>query len=74
MSSKCHLLVQKNPPTIGDLIDSENTWQDIYGIKSNGAVLVRPDGHVAWRSISMVDEPLPVLEKYFNTIFNDCSV
>lgn len=24
--------------------------EDVYGIGSNGAVLIRPDGHVAWRS------------------------
>ena len=27
------------------------TWLKLYGISENGAVLVRPDGHVAWRSV-----------------------
>jgi hypothetical protein len=25
-------------------------WQDIFGIPETGAILVRPDDHVAWRS------------------------
>jgi putative polyketide hydroxylase len=34
----------------GDLRDPEETWTNLYGVDSNGAVLVRPDGFVAWRS------------------------
>ena len=41
----------------GDLIDLDNIWYDIYGITKNGAVMVRPDGHVSWRSNSAVDNP-----------------
>lgn len=33
-----------------DLIDAENTFCDVYGISDSGAVLVRPDGFVGWRS------------------------
>jgi putative polyketide hydroxylase len=34
----------------GDLIDHMGAFYDLYGISSHGAVLIRPDGHVAWRS------------------------
>ena len=36
----------------GDGDDPEATtgWQALYEIDADGAVLVRPDGHVAWRS------------------------
>lgn len=34
----------------GDLVDPQNIWQDLYGISASGAVLIRPDGHVIWRS------------------------
>jgi 2-polyprenyl-6-methoxyphenol hydroxylase-like FAD-dependent oxidoreductase len=27
----------------------ETAWPDLYGVTPSGAVLVRPDGHVAWR-------------------------
>lgn len=28
----------------------DDAWEAVYGISRGGAVLVRPDGHVAWRS------------------------
>ena len=33
----------------GDLRDREGAWLAAYGVEPDGAVLVRPDGHVAWR-------------------------
>jgi hypothetical protein len=33
-----------------DLRDAEGRWCDLYGVAPDGAVLVRPDGHVGWRS------------------------
>ncbi len=33
-----------------DYLDSSGAWADVSGIDTSGAVLVRPDGHVAWRS------------------------
>jgi len=33
-----------------DLIDIHGVWNEYYGIENSGAVLVRPDGHVAWRT------------------------
>jgi putative polyketide hydroxylase len=38
--------------TIGDV-----TWRDLYGIRPGGVVLVRPDGHIAWRSIETPTDP-----------------
>jgi len=32
-------------------------WPDLYGISRLGAVLVRPDGYVAWRSTAEPTEP-----------------
>ena len=34
----------------GDLVDPAGDWLACYGLTPAGAVLVRPDGHVAWRS------------------------
>jgi putative polyketide hydroxylase len=31
-----------------DLIEEDQPWHALYGVSSAGAVLVRPDGHVAW--------------------------
>lgn len=33
-----------------DLLDHTGAFHDLYGISPRGAVLVRPDGHVAWRA------------------------
>ncbi|MCC2625463.1 MAG: hypothetical protein K0R14_1336 [Burkholderiales bacterium] len=49
----------------GNLSNPDNTWQDIYEITSSGAVLVRPDGHVAWRCKSIAIDPKTELDKYF---------
>ncbi len=34
----------------GDFVDAENMFCDAYGITASGAVLVRPDGFIGWRS------------------------
>ena len=41
----------------GELGDEDGTWAQLYGIGPDGAVLVRPDGHVAWRSAGSGAEP-----------------
>jgi putative polyketide hydroxylase len=40
-----------------DLAVAEGSWPDAYGIRSSGAVLVRPDGFVAWRSQAACADP-----------------
>ncbi len=39
------------------LRDVEGTFASAYGLEPGGAVLVRPDGVVAWRSRSLPDDP-----------------
>jgi putative polyketide hydroxylase len=45
-----------------DLRDPENAWLSNAGIETDGALLVRPDGVVAWRSRTGVQTPQQVLE------------
>ncbi|MGW0044571.1 FAD-dependent monooxygenase [Rhodococcus sp. NPDC003348] len=40
-------------------------WHAVRGVGDQGAILVRPDGHVAFRSVSGVAEPLAILEQAF---------
>jgi hypothetical protein len=40
-----------------DVGDPEGQWAAAYSVDSDGAVLVRPDGHVAWRQRSGVADP-----------------
>ncbi|MCW5738047.1 MAG: hypothetical protein KIS73_28250, partial [Enhydrobacter sp.] len=34
------------------VLNDDEAWREVYGIGDDGAVLVRPDGHVGWRSAS----------------------
>jgi 2-polyprenyl-6-methoxyphenol hydroxylase-like FAD-dependent oxidoreductase len=36
----------------GELGDSSNRWSTAYGVAADGAVLIRPDGFIAWRQRS----------------------
>jgi hypothetical protein len=41
----------------GELTDPEEQWAEAYGLDETGAVLVRPDGYVGWRSHAMTADP-----------------
>lgn len=47
-------------PVQAHMIEHE-CWHDLYGVGTGGAVLVRPDGHVAWRTADPVGDPGSVL-------------
>jgi 2-polyprenyl-6-methoxyphenol hydroxylase-like FAD-dependent oxidoreductase len=38
-------------------VTSRGDWREAYGIEEGGAVLVRPDGHVAWRRRGSSTDP-----------------
>jgi hypothetical protein len=40
-----------------DFVDAEDAWSHAAGIGAHGALLVRPDQHVAWRAAGAVDDP-----------------
>ena len=44
-----------------DLADAEGRFHEIYGIAPDGAVLVRPDGYVGWRSEGAAADPAGTL-------------
>jgi putative polyketide hydroxylase len=50
------------------LVDPDNSWHDTYEITTTGTVLVRPDGHVVWRSKSMGDNPKVILNKILSAM------
>jgi putative polyketide hydroxylase len=53
----------------GDLGDPDGNWHQVYGVDADGAVLVRPDGHVAWRSRSGTSNPADVLRAALDRLF-----
>ena len=57
-SAKDQSLVKVNVYAVGDGLDIQTdvkAWLELYGLSEEGAILVRPDGHVAWRSVGSGD-------------------
>ena len=60
-----------NQLTIGrDVIDDDGTWTTLLGIDPDGAMLVRPDQHVAWRSPHGVADPAAALARASDRILD----
>ncbi|WP_455907512.1 FAD-dependent oxidoreductase [Streptomyces erythrochromogenes] len=54
-----------------DLIPEDGgDWAETHGTTPAGAVLVRPDGFVAWRSVEAVADPESVLYKVLTTVLD----
>jgi putative polyketide hydroxylase len=45
----------------GDLVADDEVFSELYDLAESGAVLVRPDGHVAWRSHGVPNDPAGAL-------------
>jgi 2,4-dichlorophenol 6-monooxygenase len=52
----------------GGLPDPTGAWREQSGVRGAGAVLVRPDHHVAWRAAGAVLDPRTTLREVFRTI------
>jgi len=52
----------------GELADPEGRWREVYGVEPDGAILVRPDGYVGWRSRAGADDPARTLETALDRI------
>lgn len=52
----------------GDLVDNQGVFLDLYQLGPTGAVLVRPDGHVAWRSHTLPSHPEEVMNTVVGTV------
>jgi 2-polyprenyl-6-methoxyphenol hydroxylase-like FAD-dependent oxidoreductase len=52
----------------GEVSDPGGNWHTDYGIEPGGAVLVRPDGYVAWRSRSAASSPESALRAVFEQL------
>jgi hypothetical protein len=54
-----------------DLGDPERRWATACEVEADGAVLIRPDYHVAWRSRRGATEPKQVLERIFGDLLGN---
>jgi len=50
------------------LVDRDATWREQSRVAEDGAVLVRPDHHVAWRSPGAAPDPLAALREAFEVV------
>jgi hypothetical protein len=53
-----------------ELVDVEGHFQERYGVSGGGAVLVRPDGYVAWRSPDAAPDPPGTLERVMRQVLS----
>jgi 2-polyprenyl-6-methoxyphenol hydroxylase-like FAD-dependent oxidoreductase len=51
-----------------DLSDPDGRWASVYGVGVGGAVLVRPDGYIAWRAREGVHDPAGALDRVLTTV------
>ncbi|MBE7105687.1 FAD-dependent oxidoreductase [Bacillus cereus] len=52
----------------GDFIDQSNNFSELYGIENGGAVVIRPDGFIGWRTENEVLKPNELLEDVMNNL------
>ncbi|MCH4568280.1 FAD-dependent monooxygenase [Bacillus sp. ES1-5] len=55
----------------GDFIAQENVFSELYGLGDEGAVLIRPDGFIGWRSEKEVVNPYLLLEEVMGNLLYD---
>ncbi|MDX3540572.1 FAD-dependent monooxygenase [Streptomyces sp. MB09-01] len=55
---------------VADLVQdgSGSDWSEVHAMSTEGAVLVRPDGFVAWRSEGAVADPRATLHEVLSTV------
>lgn len=51
-----------------DAVPFDGRWAQIRGVDASGALLVRPDGHVIWRSRAMPLHPVQELTQVFESV------
>ncbi|PGD61464.1 FAD-dependent oxidoreductase [Bacillus wiedmannii] len=55
----------------GDFVAQEDIFRKLYGIENGGAVLIRPDGFIGWRSAKAVVNPDVMLEEVMRNVLCD---
>lgn len=67
--SKEALSPWKNYADVVEVCSTTSNWWDMCNMTNKGAILVRPDEHIAWRAISrLAGDPREEMEKVFSAI------
>ena len=67
------IVLSIGPEESSDLVDEQGAWLRLSETEDTGAVLVRPDGHVAWRCLKAPADPRGVLIDAMKKIRCHCS-
>jgi len=51
-----------------DLLDVDGYWAERYGVTDAGAVLIRPDGYIAWRARTAASSAFTTLREAFSRV------
>jgi hypothetical protein len=51
-----------------DLLDIDGKWAKLYGVTAAGAVLLRPDGYIAWRARTVTSSAATTLREALSQI------
>ncbi len=54
----------------GDYTDPEDHWNQLRQIRDTGAILVRPDHHVAYRAHDAVSDPTDALSQAVEAVLS----
>lgn len=57
----------------GDAVDPDGAWAAAAGLRPDGALLVRPDGFVAWRTAGGAERPAEVIAAALRQILGDAA-
>ncbi len=55
-------------------LDVDGSWSDVREIDDAGALLVRPDNHVAWRSLTVDENPRSTLARALRDVLHPAAV
>ncbi|WP_042387317.1 FAD-dependent oxidoreductase [Streptacidiphilus melanogenes] len=67
---ECHRIGGEPGPGSVLQPDEGADWAQAHGVAEDGAVLVRPDGFVAWRAVTGDDRPLQVLTEVLGAVLS----
>lgn len=67
--SKAALSPWKNYADVVEVRSSTSNWWDMCNMTNRGAILVRPDEHIAWRTVSgLAGDPRVEMQRVFSAI------
>jgi 2-polyprenyl-6-methoxyphenol hydroxylase-like FAD-dependent oxidoreductase len=64
----CYRLAPTGTDPDADVTDEHGNWTEVYGVENTGAVLVRPDGFIAWHHPTATEEPAEQLHQVMTAL------